>query len=236
MNVNLTKRRKDSNQTSHESKSYLNDRIGMWASVIAVHSESNSVDILTDTGYSCINIPVVSTEWICNDTNKSFVSGERNLPPVKSRVFVLMPYRTMDGAFVLCSGYTKGDTGTHNLWAKSKNDIEKFNYIKEKISLSGWKYKEYEKDGNKVVESLDGKIKIELVLADNSEDNLVKGINIESWDNTVKVTPDGISVEDKNGNKLETKSSGIEITDKNGNKIESTTNSLKFNGNLEVIQ
>lgn len=236
MNVNLTKRRKDSNQTSHISTSYLNDRIGCWASVIAVHSESNSVDILTDTGYSCINIPVVSKEWICNDGDKSFISGSRNLPPVKSRVFVLMPYHTMDGAFVLCSGYTKGDEGTHNLWAKTKNDINKLNYITEKISLSGWKYKEYEKDGNKVIESLDEKIKIELVLADNSADSLVKGINIESWDNSIKITPDGFSIEDKNGNKLETKSSGIEITDKNGNKIESTTNSLKINGNLEVLQ
>lgn len=254
MNINFVKVRKDSLQTPLTNESYMEHRIGFWACVVDVHSDKNTVDVLSDTGFKLVDIPVISKQWICIDNNKDFTPASRNLPQINSRVFILMPTGTIDGSFVLCSGYSNGDTTSHGLWAeKQQSDISKKNNIEESISQSGWNKKEYYRDGNIIFVSLDENVKLEIILVDNSQDSLVKGISVKAWNNSIVVNEEGISFEDKNSNKISTSNNGISlidknnnkittnnsglvIQDKNNNKIESTTTSLKLNGNLEVLQ
>lgn len=234
MDIRFVKVRKDSNQTPLKTDSYLYNRIGLWGSVLDVHSESNSVDVITDTGYKLSEIPVISKEWICNDENKDFVSGTRSLPPKFSRVFILMPNHTYDGAFVLCSGYTKGDKSTHGLFATEKADIDNKNNIEEKISLSGWKSKEYYLDGNRIIESKNGDISLKIILSDNSKDNLTQGVSLSLFGHTVIIEKDKINLSDKNGNKITGNSSGLVIEDKNGNKITGSDSGWDLNGYLTI--
>lgn len=81
----------------------LSHRYGIWAIVSAVHSDSVSVDVTLETGFSVKYIPVASREWF-NDSGEN-VSGERDLPTVGSRVFIFMPDKRIETGFVLCSGY-----------------------------------------------------------------------------------------------------------------------------------
>lgn len=232
--MKVVKKRKDSLQSPLSSQSYIGERIGLWASVVDVHSESNSVDVITDTGYRCINIPVISKEWICNDDDKDFISGTRSLPPKFSRVFILMPNKTMDGAFVLCSTYSKGDNGTHGLYAASEDEIETKNNIEEKVSLSGWNSKEYYEDGNRTFESKNGDISLKVVLADNDDESLEQGITLKVFDTEITINPDGLSFTDKNDNKVESTSNGLKVTDKNDNTITMASSGITIedkNGN-----
>jgi hypothetical protein len=61
--------------------------------------------VFLDTGAYLKRCPVSSKEWVV--PGEEYTSGERDLPPIGARVFVLMPYgnTTYDGAFVLCSGF-----------------------------------------------------------------------------------------------------------------------------------
>ena len=87
------------------NNNYLAQRIGFWGLVSAQNSLNNTVTVISDTGYELKNIPVFSSEWVTVDDNKNYIPSTRNLPPVKSRVFVLTPTYTAVGAFVLCSGF-----------------------------------------------------------------------------------------------------------------------------------
>jgi len=236
MNIYLEKTRKDSNQTPKESNSYLNERIGFWACVISVNSDRNSVDVMSDTGYKLIDIPVMSKEWICNDEQKTYISASRNLPPVNSRVFVLMPSGTVSGSFVLCSGFAAGEKTTHELFAKNSTDVEKLNNIEEKITCGGWTIKEYYSDGNKVYLSLDGKIKLEVCLAENNSESLVKGIKLSAFNNVVQIDENGINLTDCNNTNIKSTKDGIDIKDAKSNTIKANGTSLILNGNLEVSQ
>jgi hypothetical protein len=53
---------------------------------------------------------VSSREWVKADEDKGYTSGDKDLPTLESRVFVMMPTGDLDGCFVLCSGYVIPDT------------------------------------------------------------------------------------------------------------------------------
>ncbi|MDR1904036.1 MAG: hypothetical protein LBQ88_17335 [Treponema sp.] len=90
------------------SRPYLN-RYGAWGYVEKVYSGDHSADVFLDIGTYLKRCPVSSGEWVV--PGEEYTSGERNLPPVGARVFVLMPYGniTYDGCFVLCSGFIVTD-------------------------------------------------------------------------------------------------------------------------------
>jgi hypothetical protein len=86
--------------------SYETGRYGAWGIVHSLNSEDASVNVLID-GLLLDHIPVASHEWVV--PYDDFVSGERNLPPVNARIFVLMPTGNFDNCFVLCSGFSLFD-------------------------------------------------------------------------------------------------------------------------------
>lgn len=236
MNLIMHNRPKDVIPQQLPNGVYYDGRYGFWGNVTAVNSRNNCCDIISDTGYKFRNIPVATREWV-----NSSGSGERNLPPVDSRVFILMPTGTISGAFILCSGYAIGETDTHNLYAQNDSDKDYYNKTIEKHSQSGWIEKENQETGNRSIESSDGNIKVEINLADNSEKSETKGVTITAWDHTITITEDKIEMTANKAVTI-TAEDSVSLTAKNGLTIDGNNKSVeiknastfKVNGNLEV--
>ena len=176
------------------SKNFLDGRCGFWADVIAVNSENNSVDVIADIGVTYRNIPVSSQEWVNADENKDYVTAQRYLPPIGARVFVLTPSHTIEGAFVLCSGYVRGETATHTLYAKNSNEVDDKNNTAERITQGGWKVTEDYNNGNKNFVSQDEKIKIAVNTTKNTQKSQNKEVAITAWNTEIHITDQGLEI------------------------------------------
>ena len=219
---------------------YLAHRIGFWALVTDVNSTNNTVTVISDTGFKYPNIPVMSNEWVTVDDSKKYIPSTRNLPPKNSRVFVLTPTYTATGAFVLCSGFSRGDENIRTLWATDENELEDKNNCRETKTQGGWDITEEYANGNFKAESNDGKIKININTAEDTQKSQPKEVSVTAWGNTVIINENGISITDKNKKKIITSSNGLVIKDDNTDviKYDSSANPKKvtiFN-HLEVTQ
>jgi phage gp45-like len=123
-------------------------RYGCWGVVQSVNSKSISVDVYLDSGVFIAGVPVSSKEWV-KETD-DYVTGERNLPPEGSRVFIMMPSGTMDSAFVLCSGFSIYETPHVDAFmAKDDSDKEKKDPVRQRVLPGNWKT-EYNHDNGTV--------------------------------------------------------------------------------------
>jgi hypothetical protein len=121
---------------------YDTGRYGAWGIVQELHPDDASVDVLVD-GILLERIPVVSREWVTlYDVDDKYVSGERNLPPVNARVFLLMPTGNFDNCFVLCSGFSMFDSD-HRETITDHADIGEDIQVRRTIMPGHWK-KEYD--------------------------------------------------------------------------------------------
>lgn len=225
---------------------------GFWGVVREVNSRFNTCTVLmSKTQQLYTDIPVRSMQWVLDKTD--YVPSERDLPPVGAGVFVCTPEGTIDSAFILCSGYFPGETSEHKLYAQNNSEKEDKNAIKESVSQGGWTETEDSRNGNRLIKSLDEKIKIELNKEEDSKNSRKKEISLIAWENEIHISEEGFSIQDKNknkvvndkdglkvedvnGNKLTMSKSGIVIEVKNGSKIEMTSTSTVINGNLEVLK
>lgn len=173
---------------------FLDNRIGFWGDVTAVNSQMNAVDVIADIGITFRNIPVMSREWVNASDGKDYVTAERDLPPIGSRVFVLTPTHTITGAFVLCSGYSKGDTDTHTLFAASDDKQEEKNAERERVTQGGWNETEDYNNGNRNFVSADGNISIAVNTAENSDKEQKKEVSLIAWKNEIHVTEEGVEI------------------------------------------
>lgn len=196
---------------------YLNGRIGFWGLVTAQNSLNNTVTVVSDTGYEFQNIGVISDEWVTVDDQKKYIPSTRNLPPKNSRVFVLTPTFSAVGAFVLCSGFSKGDENIRTLWAQSKSELEEKNNSRETKTQGGWDITEEYSNGNFSAESDDGKVKLNVGLVDKNSDK--KAVTLDAWDNTITINEDGITIKDKNKNVIKMTNSDIQIIANGSSKI-----------------
>jgi hypothetical protein len=119
--------RKNGNQSPgsgiRNSNPYLN-RYGAWGISQEAHSDDHSADVLTDSGVLLYHVPVSSREWVKDED--AYTSGQRDLPPAGSRVFVMMPTGNFDGCFVLCSGFVVIDQAQKQAFmAAGKEKIRK---------------------------------------------------------------------------------------------------------------
>ena len=222
---------------------FLSGRIGFWALVTDVNSINNTVTVVSDTGFKIPNIPVMSNEWVTIDDSKNYIPSTRNLPPKNSRIFVLTPTYTATGAFVLCSGFSRGDENIRELWAADENELEDKNNCRETKTQGGWDITEEYANGNfKAVSVSTDEGKIEITLNTTKDDNKSQPqeVSIKAWGNDIVITKDGISVTDKNKKKIITSSNGLVIKDDNTDviKYDSSANPKKvtiFNS-MEVTE
>lgn len=196
MILNIHNNPRDANHKHLPNSTHMDKKIGFWGYVTEVNSTTNRVTVQASTGQIFPGIPVYSQEWVVKEDGKDFVSGSRNLPPVNSRVFVIMPTYTASGAFVLCSGYAPGEKDTHNLYGNEQNKSEK-NRILEKITQGGWHFQENYDSGKLTFESNDNNISIELMLKDETENSKTnpKGIKIKAWKHVININQNGIKLE-----------------------------------------
>lgn len=263
MKVNYNTHKTNADSHPLPNKNYLEKRIGFWALVKEVNSLNNTVTVVSDTGFEYPNIQVKSDEWVTVDNNKDYIPSQRNLPPVNSRVFVLTPTYTAVGAFILCSGFSRGDENIRTLWAQNDNEVTDKNNCRETKTQGGWDITEEYSNGNFKAESNDGNITINVNTAEDSQKSQLKEVSVTAWNNKVVINEDGISVVDKNGNTIKSISKKIflEVVEKqevagqevitsksslslennkatldidSKSKIEATTSSVKINNHLEV--
>lgn len=197
---------------------YQAERIGFWGYVNEIHSDSLTVDVIADNGFRYQYIPVKSDTWV-NADNKT---GERNLPPVNTRVFVLMPTKTIQNAFVLCSGYNRNQVEEKaDFIADAKNaaEIEEKNQSTLKKNISGWEEETNEKNGNITISSKDKNIKLEIITEDNEEKSEKKSLVVTAWNNVIKITDEkGIEILSKKKLNITLQDDvTIDATDKNVN-------------------
>ena len=218
------------------NNNYLAQRIGFWGLVSAQNSLNNTVTVISDTGYELKNIPVFSSEWVTVDDNKNYIPSTRNLPPVKSRVFVLTPTYTAVGAFVLCSGFSKGDENIRTLWAQNENELEAKNNCRETKTQGGWDIQEEYSNGNYSAKSNDENIIFTANTTQDDDKSQVKEVSLTAWENSIVINEDGISVTDKNGNTIQSTEDGILVTDAKGNTIQSGIADNKELFKVEVVK
>lgn len=218
MNINLNTRKPYNNKNELPSTDFFKTgRIGFWAHVIQLHSDSLTVDIAADdNGYEYYYIPVISKEWVNSDDK----TGSRDLPPINSSVFVLTPTKSIQGAFVLCSGYAKtqpAESAEFVASSSQKTEIDKANNSMKKISTAGWITEENRENGNITIKSDDEKVKIEITMADDSTSGTKKNVTITAWDNVIKLDADGVSITSNKA--VELKTSGDFTLDAASNNI-----------------
>ena len=217
---------------------FLKGRLGFWGIIKEVNSINNTVTVISDTGYEYPNIQVKSDEWVTVDDSKNYIPSTRNLPPKNSRVFVLTPTYSAVGAFVLCSGFSRGDKNIRTLWASSESELEDKNNCRETKTQGGWDITEEYKNGNFKAVSNDEKIIFTVNPVEDSQKSQNKEITLEAWGNTIKINEDGISIIDKNKKKIITSNSGVSIKDDNTDVIKydgsSTPKKVTVLGHLEV--
>lgn len=208
-------------------------RIGFWADVISVDSVNNRVDVVNDQGLEFYDIPVLSRQWVIE--NDGYVSGERNLPPVNARVFILVPDGVFDNAFVLCSGFPSQESSLKTLFAQNENEKEQKNNIKEIVTQGGWIIQENYLDGNLSLTSKDGRYSFNINLSDNSELSQSMGVSFTLGNLSLSVTDDdGVTITNEE-NKITLSGDGITISDAD-NEIKMTSDGVDINGYLTVAK
>lgn len=183
MNLVIKRRNPYENPEKMESVSFLSGRIGFWGYVQEVYGSTLTVDVLSDLGWLCRNVAVASAEWVNGDTG----TGERNLPPVGSRVFVLTPCGSLQGAFVLCSGFAKGDAGEKDGFrAKEESGEEDCCAVRKCVRPDGWTVEKDERTGTLQAFHKGGEVSFSCVPADGDA-----AVKVEAFGTEITVTGDG---------------------------------------------
>jgi hypothetical protein len=197
-------------------------KLGFWATVTEVNSLTYTCSVITSSREVIHNIPLATKEWISDD------SAERSLPPPGSFVFILMPDNCISSAFILCSGYPKGEAGLQTLFASSDDEKKQKNSERETLTPGHWTEKEDYSSGTRVIVSPDEKIEIRATLEDKKSESL----EITCFDTTVRIDKDGITFS-PNSVTLDAGSGDISISTKG--KIKIDAGSVNVNdGALEV--
>lgn len=184
-------------------------RIGFWGYVSKVHSDSLTVDVVSDANCEYRYIQVASRQWVNADDK----SGCRDLPSEGSRVFVIKPEKSAANAFVLCSGFGQGEQPElDGFTAESsmQTEVEKANNSTYEKNPAGWVTKTDRTNGNIEFTSDDENIKVEII-----PESTDKEVKLTAWNNTITINSDGITIETQNKISL-SGNTGIEVDAKTG--------------------
>ena len=159
MDINI--RRRKTNPAAREKTAAMpprGTRVGEWGRVEAAHSGDNTIDVFLASGVYLERVPVASREWVVSgrESGRDWNSGERDLPPVHARVFVLMPSLSFDDCFALpFSGFSTIDQ-TAPFLARGEEGS------RERITPSGWRVTDDRVNGSYGAVSPDGKTHVEI--------------------------------------------------------------------------
>ena len=101
INIFMNKKQSAPQRTPFRTSTPFDHRNGFFGAVTEVHPETNTVHVVTDTGIELMNVEVASQQWVTyKKDGKPQLTGERNLPPVGTYVYCVMPNGTYDDCFV----------------------------------------------------------------------------------------------------------------------------------------
>jgi hypothetical protein len=186
----------------------FSDFIGGAFGYVTKHNlKTWTVDVQLMNGIIVHAVRTPSREWI--DETADTVTGEVNLPPIKSFVFVLFPYgiKNTTGAIILFSVF------------KDSNK-------KHLTRLT-------EEDENKIVKVLSGNVRT--TYDRETGDFLLEDLDDEKLKITLSKSGKTLSVTDWNDNKITANSDGMKLEAK-GNTLSMESGKVLVNGHLEVLQ
>ncbi len=140
---------------------------GEWGRVEKQNSIDNTVDVRLDSGVYLNRVPVASKEWVLfgESVEKDFNSGERDLPPIQSRIFIMMPSLTYDDCFIApFSGFNTTDRNASDPFLETEQEN-----IKERITPSGWHITDDYVTGSHKAVSPDEKTSLEIDYGNEEE-------------------------------------------------------------------
>lgn len=202
MNILLKKKPNAPKSLPFETKTHYDGRTGFFAAVTELHPENNTVHVTTDTGIELMNVKVASRSWVTYvKDGKPQLTGERNLPPVGTYVYCIMPEGRYEDSFVLCSLFSEA-----SIHADYMEEGEAAANTKKTVENGGWNETTDFRTGTKIIKNKteDETISLEMDQEEEGKEN-------------IKLTIQGtvITIDKDNGISITTDKK-IEITDKGG--------------------
>lgn len=188
INIFLNKKKDTPQRTPFGTSTPFDHRNGFFGAVTEVHPETNTVHVVTDTGIELMNVEVASQQWVTyKKDGKPQLTGERNLPPVGTYVYCVMPNGTYDDCFVLCSMFSTASI--HKDYMADDEDTANTRLCQEN---GGWLKTTDIRTGTKVIKNKpeDETIKIEIDQESEGEEKATITIH----GNIVTVSKDGIEI------------------------------------------
>ena len=187
VNITLCKKHSAQKRTPFINATPYDSRFGFWGVVTEVHSEDCTVHVCMENGIELSGVRVASLQWVTAVKDKP-LTGERQLPPVNTYVFCLMPTGEYSSAFVLCSGFARHEAIHGDFKKKDKNDKA------ERLDNSGWKFESDYKTGTKRIQNKAEEPTITLEV--DQEDEGDEKVNVTIHGTKITVTKDdGITIE-----------------------------------------
>lgn len=188
INIFMNKKQSAPQRTPFGTSTPFDHRNGFFGVVTEVHPETNTVHVFTDTGIELMNVEVASQQWVTyKKDSKPQLTGERNLPPVGTYVYCVMPNGTYDECFVLCSMFSTASI--HKDYMADDEDTANTRLCQEN---GGWLKTTDIRTGTKVIKNKpeDETIKIEIDQESEGEEKATITIH----GNVVTVSKDGIEI------------------------------------------
>lgn len=137
MNVRVIQRPRAAFRAEHDNATPLTGRGGFFGVVSEVHPIDLTVDVIADSGVELPHVKVASHQWVDYEEEGSPVlTGRRDLPPVGSYVYCVMPTGTYNGCFVLCSMFSS--ESVHGAYKASDDTDETIANTVLDVEKSGW--------------------------------------------------------------------------------------------------
>lgn len=188
INIFMNKKQSAPQRTPFRTSTPFDHRNGFFGAVTEVHPETNTVHVVTDTGIELMNVEVASQQWVTyKKDGKPQLTGERNLPPVGTYVYCVMPNGTYDDCFVLCSMFSTASI--HKDYMADDEDTANTRLCQEN---GGWLKTTDIRTGTKVIKNKPENETIKIEIDQESEGEEKATITIHG--NVVTVSKDGIEI------------------------------------------
>lgn len=188
INIFMNKKQSAPQRTPFRTSTPFDHRNGFFGAVTEVHPETNTVHVVTDTGIELMNVEVASQQWVTyKKDGKPQLTGERNLPPVGTYVYCVMPNGTYDDCFVLCSIFSTASI--HKDYMADDEDTANTRLCQEN---GGWLKTTDIRTGTKVIKNKPENETIKIEIDQESEGEEKATITIHG--NVVTVSKDGIEI------------------------------------------
>jgi hypothetical protein len=202
--------------------------------VMESYSDDHTCKVRLVNGRTLLRVKVMPREWASKMPEGSDLawSGRRDLPPKDTRVIILKPHYSYDGAVVIGSDFVyNGNYTPEGLGSAGAYDKPGEVYH---ITPGGWEYTEDRESGKITLKR--GEFAFSASPKDEEGGGSLEYADING--NRIAVNADGIAVEDTNGNEVSASSGGIRLQDANGNKISTSSGGIVMEGRqgkLEIL-